>query len=119
MFGNKKLKERIAKLEGDLFRMNSTLHSLQVVVGELQRVGKRRMSACDLKDELIAWKEINHILYRETIKQIDVNGVPTWVYGCYGPWGFITLDMEKRTWWIEDKPTEVIHLTNVDRHAIP
>jgi hypothetical protein len=96
--------DRIKKLEDDLFRTKSKLHSLQIVVGEMQRVGKRRMSADDLHDGMTAWREIDHVLYRGTIKRIMVSGFQKWAYACYGPWGLISFDIDEQVWWVEYKP---------------
>jgi len=101
------LEERIKKLEDKLFDTNSKLSSVRYQLGEMQRIGKRRMTASDIKDGMSAWREIEHVLYKETIER---NNTPfkdmfpyPWCYAVGGPWGHIRLDIEIQKWWIEDK----------------
>ena len=108
MFGNKERDERIEKLGKKFIELSNTLNSTRYRLGEMQKIGKRRMKPSDIKEGVTAWLEIEHVLYRETIER---NNTPfkdmfpyEWCYAVGGPWGHIKFDIEKGKWWVEDKP---------------
>ena len=91
--------------EKELYNLRSSLISVRYQLGLLQKVGKRRMRASDLRNGLTAWREIDGILHEE---YIETNKSLTkdeyrWCYAVGGPWGHVRLDIKSQVWWVENK----------------
>ena len=110
MFGQKKLEERLGRLEDRLRDAEHEMRGMAYALSELQKKGKRRAKCDDFAEGITAWKEGRHgRLYRHTIqKNPGLYGTDccAWIVWIGGPGGTIPVDPCCQVWWVEDEGSQ-------------
>ena len=107
VMNDQKLSDRIDKLYKEVVSIGSGLYTCRRQLGNIQREGKVRMEEQDIREGLTAWREVDGVLFRETIEPSRIllkrMSPYKWTYAVGGPCGYMWLDVENSTWWIDAK----------------